>query len=180
MSPALYSEDTLLVQQTTAEYLEERLGWRSVYAYGSEAFGPDGTLGRTSEEEVVLTRYLRQALDALNPGLPGEAVDNAIHAIVEVSAAQSMLQTNQEKYDLLRNGVKVTCRDPRGGMETRALQVFDFDAPRTTTPSRCASCGSRDRSTAASRTWTGDLVRVRLRSDLIWMLEFVAASGSGD
>ena len=51
MSPALYSEDTL-VQQTTAEYLEQRLGWHSVYAYGTENFGPDGTLGRTSEEEV--------------------------------------------------------------------------------------------------------------------------------
>ncbi len=59
MSPALYSEDTL-VQQTTAEYLEERLGWHSVSAYNTETFGPDGTLGRTSEEEVVLTRYLRR------------------------------------------------------------------------------------------------------------------------
>ncbi len=74
-----------LVQQTTAEYLEERLGGHSVYAYNTETFGPDRTLGRTSEEEVVLTRYLRPALDSLNPGLPGEAVDNAIRAIVQVS-----------------------------------------------------------------------------------------------
>ena len=43
------------------------------------------TLGRTNEEEVVLTRYLRPALDSPNPGLPGEAVDNAIRAIVQVS-----------------------------------------------------------------------------------------------
>ena len=128
MSPALYSEDTL-VQQTTAEYLEERLGWQSVYAYNAETFGPDGTLGRTGEEEVVLTRYLRAALDSLNPGLPEEAVDNAVRAIVAVSAAQSTLQTNQEKYDLLRNGVKVTYRDPCGAMETRTLRVFDFDVP---------------------------------------------------
>ncbi len=128
MSPMLYSEDTL-VQQTTAEYLEERLGWQSVYAYNSEIPGPDGTLGRTSEEEVVLTRYLRPALDSLNPGLPAEALDNAVRVIVEVSAAQSTLQTNQEKYDLLHNGVKVTYRDLRGGMETRTLRVFDFDDP---------------------------------------------------
>ena len=74
-----------LVQQTTAEYLEERLGWHSVYAYNTETFAPDGALGRTSEEKVVLTRYLRPALDSLNPGLPGEAVDNAIRAIVQVS-----------------------------------------------------------------------------------------------
>ncbi len=128
MSPALYSEDTL-VQQTTAEYLEERLGWQSVYAYNSETFGPDGTLGRTREEEVVLARYLRQALEVNNPGLPAEAYDNAIRAIVEVSAAQSTLQANHEKYGLLRNGVKVTYRDLRGGMETRTLRVFDFDDP---------------------------------------------------
>ena len=32
-----------LVQQTTAEYLEERLGWHSVYAYNTETFGPDDT-----------------------------------------------------------------------------------------------------------------------------------------
>ena len=122
MSPSLYGEDSL-VQQTTAEYLEERLGWQSVYAYNSETFGPEGALGRTSEREVVLTRYLRQALELNNPDLPDDAYSNAIRAIVEVSAAQSTVQTNQEKYDLLRNGVKVTFRDPRGGMETRTLRA---------------------------------------------------------
>ncbi|MDE0449378.1 MAG: HsdR family type I site-specific deoxyribonuclease, partial [Spirochaetaceae bacterium] len=128
MSPVLYSEDTL-VQRTTAKYLEEQLGWHSVYAFNAETFGPDGTLGRAGEVEVVLTRYLGAALDSLNPGLPGEAVDNAVRSIIEVSAAQSTLQTNQEKYDLLRNGAKVTYRDPRGGIETRTLRVFDFDDP---------------------------------------------------
>ena len=79
--------------------------------------------------EVVLTRYLRQGLEINNPNLPDEAYGNAIRLIVQVSAAQSTLQTNQEKYDLLRNGVKVTYRDPRGGMETRTMRVFDFDDP---------------------------------------------------
>jgi type I restriction enzyme R subunit len=32
MPPTLYTEDTL-VQQTTAEYLEQQLGWLSVYAH---------------------------------------------------------------------------------------------------------------------------------------------------
>ena len=40
-----YSEDTL-VQQTTAEYMEQQLGWESVYAYNNEDFGPDSLLGR--------------------------------------------------------------------------------------------------------------------------------------
>ena len=34
-----YSKDTL-VQQTMAEYLEQQLGWESVYAYNNEDFGP--------------------------------------------------------------------------------------------------------------------------------------------
>ena len=53
MASGGYSEDTL-VQQTTAEYLERGLGWESVYAYNQETFGPQGTLGRASDREVVL------------------------------------------------------------------------------------------------------------------------------
>ncbi len=64
-----YTEDTL-VQQTTAEYLEQQLGWESVYAYNNEDFGPDSLLGRDSDRDVVLTRTLREKLVDLNPDLP--------------------------------------------------------------------------------------------------------------
>ncbi len=121
----MMNEDTL-VQETTADYLETQLGWDSVYAYNTETFGPEGTLGRADDGEIVLTRYLREALEKLNPGLPSEAYDNALRTITEVSASQSPLQTNHEKYDLLRNGVKISYRD-KGGMETRTLRVFDFE-----------------------------------------------------
>ncbi|MDM8549696.1 hypothetical protein QUF72_06455 [Desulfobacterales bacterium HSG2] len=50
----IYTEDTL-VQQTTADYLEQQLGWDSVYAYNTETFGPNGTLGRRDDREMVLT-----------------------------------------------------------------------------------------------------------------------------
>ena len=52
---SLLTEDTL-VQQTTADYLRDKLGWDSVYAYNNETFGPDGMLGRASDREVVLSR----------------------------------------------------------------------------------------------------------------------------
>lgn len=35
MTPRTYSEDTL-VQQTTAKYPEQELGWQSMYAYNNE------------------------------------------------------------------------------------------------------------------------------------------------
>ena len=62
----IYSEETL-VQQTTAEYLEQQLGWESVYAYNTESFGPEGTLGRASDRDVVLTRYLREQTASRSP-----------------------------------------------------------------------------------------------------------------
>ena len=62
------SEDRL-VQKTFADHLHDVLGWDSVYAYNDETFGPNGTLGRTNEREVVLMRDLRAALEQLNPNI---------------------------------------------------------------------------------------------------------------
>ena len=56
-----YDEDTL-VQQTTADYLRDALGWNVVYAFNDETFGPEGTLGRRSDRDVVLTRTLGEKL----------------------------------------------------------------------------------------------------------------------
>ena len=91
-----YTEDNL-VQQTTVEYLERQLGWESVYAHNTETFGSYGTLGRLNEQEVVLKRYLRQALEKQNPELPGRAYENALREIVQVNTARSTMQTNLEK-----------------------------------------------------------------------------------
>ena len=61
MTPSPYTEDSL-VQQTTADYLEQQLGWKSVYAHNREDFGPGSLLGRRDDREVVLTRTLREKL----------------------------------------------------------------------------------------------------------------------
>ena len=124
MTPSPYTEDTL-VQQTTADYLEQQLGWESVYAHNHEDFGPDSLLGRTSEREVVLTRPLRERLAALKP----EAYDDAVRRITATVASQTIVAANREKYDLLRDGVQVTYRDAKGRPIRRRLRVLDFDDP---------------------------------------------------
>ena len=50
-----YTEETL-VQQTTAEYLERKLGWESVYAYNTETFGPEGCLNQPVDHLRSLQR----------------------------------------------------------------------------------------------------------------------------
>jgi len=87
-----------LVQQTTAEYLHDKLGWDVVYAYNEETFGVYGTLGRKKDSELVLTRYLKAALVKFNPDLPQQSYEDAVRQIVEYPATQSMLQINQDKY----------------------------------------------------------------------------------
>jgi len=123
-----YSEDTL-VQQTTADYLKERLGWESVYAYNNEDFGADSLLGRKDDREVVLSRYLRAALVGLNPDLPEEAYDDAVRQIAATVATQTLLATNREKYDLIKDGVQVTFRDDKGERVRERLRVFAFAEP---------------------------------------------------
>src|SRR6185437_9386998 len=123
-----YDEDTL-VQATTAEYLREELGGESKYAYNTETFGPEGTLGRKDDTEVILKRYLGEALVQLNPGLPQEAYQAAIREITQATVAQSPVHANREKYELLREGVLVPYRDEKGDLKRARLRIFDFANP---------------------------------------------------
>jgi type I restriction enzyme R subunit len=126
--PPRYTEDTL-VQQTTADYLRDALHWDVVYAYNDETFGPEGTLGRRSDREVVLTRTLGEKLIELNPGLPDDAYRDALRQIVDWSETQSALSLNQEKYTLLKDGVPVSIRNGKGDLVRQWLRVFDFEQP---------------------------------------------------
>lgn len=126
MSPL--NEDTL-VQQTTADYLETQLGWDSVFAYNNETFGAEGTLGRQSDKDVVLTRYLGEALVKLNPGLPDAAYHDALRQMIDAPVSQNSLQINREHYERVKNGVPVQYRNNRGDLEKKRLKVFDFETP---------------------------------------------------
>lgn len=123
-----YSEDTL-VQKTTADYLCDTLGWESVYAYNEETFGSEGLLGRASDREIILKRYLFEKLVELNPGLPAEAYTDAVRQVVDYSASQTTVQTNRDKDILLRDGVQVSFRNAKGELEKTRLRVFDFEKP---------------------------------------------------
>jgi type I restriction enzyme R subunit len=119
------SEDRL-VQKTFADHLHDHLGWESVYAWTEETFGPNGTLGRSSEREVVLFRDLRAALARLNKELPEAAREQAIEKLTRVDFSRSLLQHNREFYTYIRNGVPVEWRDEKGEMQHAQAQVIDF------------------------------------------------------
>ena len=123
-----YSEDNL-IQKSTAQLLEEELGWKSIMAWDAEKLGKDGTLGRQSYGEVLLVRHFKAALKALNPWLTEVQTDEAVERMKEHMSSQTLMQINEQKYSYIRDGVPVTQRKPGGETETVRAKVIDFQAP---------------------------------------------------
>jgi len=119
------SEDRL-VQQTFAEHLEKVLGWDGAYAFNTETLGPHGTLGRTSERDVVLLRDLRSAIERLNPELPAEAREQAVEKLTRIDFARSLIQHNREYYGFILGGVPVEWRDASDETRHAHAHVIDF------------------------------------------------------
>ena len=107
------SEDRL-VQENMANFFHDVLGWDSVYAYNEEVYGAQGTLGRASDRDIYLVRYLRAALEKFNPSLPAVVYETAVKRVIEISVAKSLISTNKEKYALFKAGVLVEFRNDRG------------------------------------------------------------------
>lgn len=101
-----YSEN-ILVQNSAGKVLKERLGWEVVFAYNTEVLGENGTLGRKSYKEIVLTRYLRRALFDNNDWMTDEYADSAVKTLCAYTASATLMQINEEKYSMLRDGVPV-------------------------------------------------------------------------
>ena len=85
-----YSEDQL-IQKSAADLLENELGWTSIIAWDAEVLGEDGTLGRNSYHEVLLTRHFCKALKALNPWMTDKQLGEAVERMTEHMSSQSLM-----------------------------------------------------------------------------------------
>lgn len=123
-----YSEEAL-VQKSAGHLLERELGWQVAFAHNTEKLGKDGTFGRTNYREVLLTRYFREALQRLNPWLTSAQLDEAQKKMESHLSTSSLLQINEEKYALIRDGIPVTVKRPGGKTEEKRAAVVDFQHP---------------------------------------------------
>lgn len=123
-----YSEN-ILVQESAGNLLQNELGWDVKFAYNKEVLGTDGTLGRTSYNEILLKRYFSAALKKLNPWINADQIAEAQKILENRLSTSSLLQINEEKYRLIRNGIKVTVKKPNGETETQTAAVIDFKNP---------------------------------------------------
>ena len=121
-----YSENTL-VQESAGELLHDELGWDVVFASNQETLGENGTLGRKSYNEVLLTRHLVKALRRLNKWMSDAQIAEALQALDSRLSTETLLQTNEKFYRMIRDGVDVTVKTPDGLTETRKALLIDFN-----------------------------------------------------
>ena len=124
-----YSEN-ILVQESAGNLLRDELGWDVKFAYNTEVIGESGTFGRSSYKEILLVRYFRDALKKLNPWITETQVLEAQELIEKRLSTSSLLQINEEKYFLIRDGIPVTVKRPNGRTETKKAAVIDFQKSR--------------------------------------------------
>jgi type I restriction enzyme R subunit len=122
-----YSEDNLIENATRDVLLD--LGWDVKYAWTKETFGETGLLGRENKSEVILRKYVFQALEKFNPGLPMTAYDQAVEQLVIANTDKTLARNNQEKYQLLKDGAWVSYTNADGELEKKNLTYIDYDAP---------------------------------------------------
>ena len=123
-----YSEN-ILVQESAGNLLRDELGWDVKFAYNTEVLGKDGTFGRTSYNEILLVRYFREALRKFNPWINENQISEAQRVLEGRLSTLSLLQINEEKYFLIRDGIPVTVKKPNGQTESKNAVVIDFKNP---------------------------------------------------
>lgn len=123
-----YSEN-ILVQESAGNLLHNELGWDVQFAYNTETLGKNGTFGRTSYNEILLFRYFKKALKEFNPWINDSQISEAQKILEQRLSSSSLLQINEEKYFLIRDGIPVTVKKPNGQTETKKATVIDFQNP---------------------------------------------------
>ena len=123
-----YSEN-ILVQESAGNLMRDELGWDVQFAYNTEVLGKNGSFGRESYKDILLNRYLIEALKKFNPWINDNQIIEAQQVLEKRLSTSSLLQINEEKYFLIRDGIPVTVKKPNGQTETKKAIVIDFQNP---------------------------------------------------
>lgn len=106
--------------------LFQLLGWETIQTE-NEVDGDTTLLGREHQGEVVLKRYLFPKLQAFNPHLPSEALQNAFEILTHDRSVMSLNNANQDAYRLMKNGIKISFQDGDGEETIERVKLIDWE-----------------------------------------------------
>ncbi len=84
-------------------------------------------VGRDSLKDVVLRDRLKRKLNDLNPNLPLDAINEAVHELCKSRAMMTPTLANKEVYELIKTGVPVTIKNHENREENTYIKVIDFE-----------------------------------------------------
>ena len=105
-----YSENEL-VQNSAIELLRDTLKWRTFYAYNDEVLDDDSSpqdlknpqsLGRKSYKEILLTRYLKEAIFKFNDWVTEDIFSQVVKILNTKISSDSAIQTNEKNYNFFK------------------------------------------------------------------------------
>ena len=123
MSPRTLNES--VVEEAVMGWLGE-LGYSSLY--GPDIAPEELLAERAGYEEVVLAGRLRDAVDRLNPQIPGEAREEAFRKVT-IPDGPSLTANNRAFHRLLTDGVDVEYQDWEGRIVGDKAWLVDFENP---------------------------------------------------
>ena len=113
------------IEQATFHWLST-LGWQVAHGRDIAPYTPNAE--RADYGVVVLERRLRDALGALNPGLPVGALDDAHRKLMRPGGVTPESR-NRAFHRMLVNGVGIEYRDAEGRMRGDQVRVIDSESP---------------------------------------------------
>jgi type I restriction enzyme, R subunit len=123
MTAARFCEST--VEEATLDWFEG-LGYAVLH-------GPDIAPGelhaeRASYGDVVLVDRLRSALARINPGIPADAIEEALRKVCRTESP-SLFENNRRFHRFLADGVDVEYSRPDGSIAGDKVWLVDFETP---------------------------------------------------
>ena len=118
----IYESD---IEGTALEWLAE-LGYTVLHGPDIAPDTPDAE--RSSYNEVILTRRLRDAVAHLNPKIPAEAQEEAIRKVLNPDS-HTLVQNNRAFHLMLVDGIEVEYRQLDGTIRGERVRLIDFDTP---------------------------------------------------
>lgn len=117
------------MQKITENHIEQyaiaelkRLGY--TYIHHSEIAPDSPTPARATYEEVVLTPYLKNAIDRINPAIPAHAKASALKQVLRMGGVD-LLTDNEQFHRMLTEGINVSYQKD-GNQRGDKVKLIDF------------------------------------------------------
>ena len=118
----IYESD---IEKVALEWFAE-LGYTVLHGPDIAPDTPDAE--RSSYNEVILTRRLRDAIANLNPNIPADAQEEAVRKVLNPDSPV-LIQNNRAFHEMLVDGIEVEYRQLDGTIRGDRVRLIDFDIP---------------------------------------------------